>query len=469
MKFLKKNIFKLLTFLLFILLISAYLINKKNSFSKKNEISNFAKQLKIRNSQLSKIQKKLFEVNLDINDLINKDEIIFKKNFEEEILSDFNGYYFSKKQIKKELFDEYSFTKYSTIDILSNGNIGAVATAFVDFYNNDEDIILSTYDGVLATAKINSPTNFKKIRSNIKNLIQYDNFYFHEHYGIKDILVIKDKLYVAYIGQKKNDCYDLRIINASLNKNFLDFKLQYQTKECISVENTHGFWAHQGAGGRMVALDESHILFTTGDFRNRPLAQEITSEFGKILKINLNNNKTEVVSIGHRNPQGLYYSKNFDFIISTEHGPKGGDEINVNLKPFSKVKNFGWPISSYGEHYSKHYSKKILKEAPLHKSHKKYGFQEPIKYFDPSIGISQLISLDYLDSEFFIGAMGNEIKDQDLGLHYIKIDESKKKIIKHYFIPLNERVRDIVISKDKNSIILFLETSSSIMILKRNI
>jgi hypothetical protein len=469
MKFLKINIFKFLTFLFFILLISGHLINKKNSISKKNEISNFAKQLKIRNSQLSKIQKRLFEKNLDINNLINNDKIEFKKNSVDEFLVDFNGYNFSKKEIKKELFDFYSFTKYSTIDILSSGNIGAIGTAFVDFHNNDEDIILATYDGIFATAKINSLTNFKKIRSNIKNLIQYDNFYFHEHYGIKDILVNRGKLYVSYIGLKKKDCYDLKIINANLNEIFLDFKLLFQTNECVSEDNDHGFWGHQGAGGRMIELDDSHILFTTGDFRNRPLAQEIGSEFGKILRINLNNNKTEVISIGHRNPQGIYYSKNFDFIISTEHGPKGGDEININLKPFTKVKNFGWPISSYGEHYSKHYSKKVLKEAPLYKSHKKYGFEEPVKYFDPSIGISQLISLNHLDSEFFIGAMGNEIKDQDLGLHYIKLDESKKKIIEHYFIPLNERVRDIVISKNKHLIILFLETSASIMILKRKI
>jgi len=48
--------------------------------------------------------------------------------------------------------------------------------------------------------------------------------------------------------------------------------------------------------------------------------------------------------------------------LSTEHGPKGGDEININHNPILKIKNFGWPISSYGEHYAKHYSKKILSE-----------------------------------------------------------------------------------------------------------
>ena len=66
-----------------------------------------------------------------------------------------------------------------------------------------------------------------------------------------------------------------------------------------------------------------------------------------------------------------------------------------------------------------------MKEAPLNKSHTKFGFEEPIKYFDPSIGISQTISLNEADTEFLIGAMGNEINDQDLGLHYIKLDVVK--------------------------------------------
>ena len=172
--------------------------------------------------------------------------------------------------------------------------------------------------------------------------------------------------------------------------------------------------------------------------------------------------------MGHRNPQGLYYSKKFDFILSTEHGPKGGDEININNKPFLKVKNFGWPISSYGEHYAKNYSDKILKEAPLNKSHKKFGFEEPIKYFDPSIGISQTISLNEADTEFLIGAMGNEIADQDLGLHYIKLNENRDKVIKHDYFLLNERVRDMIVSKDKKLIVIFLESTSSISILRKN-
>ena len=58
--------------------------------------------------------------------------------------------------------------------------------------------------------------------------------------------------------------------------------------------------------------------------------------------------------MGHRNQQGLYFDKENNFILATEHGPQGGDEINlieVNKINKDKIQNFGWPISSAGEHY----------------------------------------------------------------------------------------------------------------------
>ena len=434
------------------LLIIGHQINKKSSASKKNEISNIVNQLKTRNNQLAKIQKKLFEDGKNLNNIINKKGITFKNIFKDKKLDGLNN---------------FSYSKYSTKDILFNGNRSATGTAYIDFYNNDKNLLIATYDGIFAFTNLNKLENFVKIDSNINSIIKYDKFYFHEQYGIKDIHIDNNKLYVSYIGERKDNCYDLKIIFSELNEKFLDFNLFYQTLNCVDKNNNHGFWAHQGAGGRIVNLDSSNLLFTTGDFRNRPLSQDIKSDFGKILKINIQNKNSEIVSMGHRNPQGLYYSKKFDFILSTEHGPKGGDEININNKPFLKVKNFGWPISSYGEHYAKNYSDKILKEAPLNKSHKKFGFEEPIKYFDPSIGISQTISLNEADTEFLIGAMGNEIADQDLGLHYIKLNEKRDKVIDHDYFLLNERVRDMVVSKDKKLIIIFLETTSSISILKK--
>ena len=86
---------------------------------------------------------------------------------------------------------------------------------------------------------------------------------------------------------------------------------------------------------------------------------------------------------GHRNPQGLKYIESQNLLLMSEHGPKGGDEININYLDKIEDKNYGWPISSYGEHYDG----KFREEAPLNKSHKEYGFIEPMKYFVPSIGL----------------------------------------------------------------------------------
>ena len=63
--------------------------------------------------------------------------------------------------------------------------------------------------------------------------------------------------------------------------------------------------------------------------------------------------------------------------------------------------------------------------------------------------------------------MGNEVVEQDLGLHYIKLNDQRNKITSHKYIPLNERVRDMIISKNRDTIILFLETSSSLAILNK--
>ena len=88
---------------LVILLIFGHQINKQNSASKKNEISNILQQLKTRNNQLVKIQKKLFEDGKNLNNIINKEEIKFKKVFKDKKLNNLNN---------------YSYSKYSTEDIL---------------------------------------------------------------------------------------------------------------------------------------------------------------------------------------------------------------------------------------------------------------------------------------------------------------------------------------------------------------
>ena len=125
----------------------------------------------------------------------------------------------------------------------------------------------------------------------------------------------------------------------------LEFEDFFSNNECIETTLPE-FTAHL-VGGRIVKYKDNTLLFSTGDYRSRKFSQDDNSIFGKILKISTLDKTYNIFSKGHRNPQGLHYDNVNDLIISTEHGPWGGDEINI----ISQYNNFGWPISSYGKHY----------------------------------------------------------------------------------------------------------------------
>ncbi len=87
----------------------------------------------------------------------------------------------------------------------------------------------------------------------------------------------------------------------------------------------------------------------------------------------------KLISKGHRNPQGLFVDKRNQIVLKTEHGPMGGDEINLiklnNMQ--GKIPNYGWPIVSAGEHYggkSAEKNKTKYIKYPLYKSHSEHGF-----------------------------------------------------------------------------------------------
>ena len=98
-------------------------------------------------------------------------------------------------------------------------------------------------------------------------------------------------------------------------------------------------------------------------------------------------------------------------------------------------KNYGWPISSYGVHYDG----KQRKNAPLHKSHSDYGFEEPLKYWTPGIGISQLTKSIENGNEYLISSMKNR------SIHILKINPKDKEINNYRILHIGQRIRDIII------------------------
>jgi len=161
-------------------------------------------------------------------------------------------------------------------------------------------------------------------------------------------------------------------------------------------------------GGRMAFLSDGTLLLTSGEgYAYREEAQNVENELGKLLRMTEsgaapadNPYPTEspyVYSYGHRNPQGLIVDPATQAIWLTEHGPKGGDELNF----VEKGKNYGWPAITYGVDYSGAIISPYT-ELP--------GMEQPAKYWVPSIATSGLALYQHdamrsLKGQFLVGGL----------------------------------------------------------------
>jgi len=341
-----------------------------------------------------------------------------------------------------------------------NNNLFLITGTGILMHMNKEDMNISSNKMKFKTIS----TNFDEILINYKE----DKKFYSFTSMVKSILYKNGSLYVALVQKVGKDCFTHIIYKGDVNLNSIKFKEFFKFERCKPFYTDY-------LGGSLADFKENKILITIGDWTvcedyrwvdNNPKgfctengAQSLKTEFGKIFELDLNTKKLDIISIGHDNPQGVFFSSENNTIISTEHGPKGGDEININKYPSNKkIKNFGYPISSYGEHYG--YPSPDVEylyvEAPLYKSHKDYGFVEPVDYFVPSIGISDVVK--YKD-KLLVASMGAEIEQGDLSLYVYCLDSelnlSNKKINKVY-----QRIRDIHIFKGYT--FLFLESTGSI-------
>ena len=186
---------------------------------------------------------------------------------------------------------------------------------------------------------------FNEINTNLKNEYDFLDEPTYQRNYIRDILIDGEELYLVILDIFKiNDeiKYSTKIIKSNLiNNNNLQFDIFFSIDEYGdegSVDITHG-------GGRLIKYKDNKFLFTIPDFGVfAKRSQIVKSPFGKIVTIDKITQKYDVLTLGHRNPQGLYWDSERDIIISSEHGPIGGDEINI----IEKGKNYGWPLVSYG-------------------------------------------------------------------------------------------------------------------------
>jgi len=341
-------------------------------------------------------------------------------------------------------------------------------SAFVEYY--DDNLFIVSSIGILGYGKLNSEQIiFTQIKNNIEEFIGINQFKKgvltltdkkkkFNSFSVKDLKIFNNKIYVSYTREMSDDCWNTSVIFTDLNFKELNFQNLFSPNTCVhsSKNKDNEFNAHQ-SGGRIINIDKNHILFSIGDYKSRYLSQDKESVFGKILKININTQKFEIISMGNRNAQGLFYNKENNFVLETEHGPQGGDEINLIELNQKNIPNYGWAVASYGEHYGgKSYSNKQKYEKyPLFKSHQDNGFIEPLKYFTPSIGISEIVGLND-DKSYVVSSL------KDKSIYFFNLNKSNE-IENFEKVEIGERIRDLIFYQ--NQIIMFLEDTASIGII----
>ena len=365
--------------------------------------------------------------------------IIKDPNYTKRFYNDYNVKFLPETQFANINFEKRKLAFLSQAESTYFQNFNKQNIGFLSFFieSLDEQKILITDTKAnfyiiknYQNKKIDSK-DYKKINNNLKTSKVLDTFIF------------EGNLFVSYI-KSKNGCKTFNISYASFNNNYLNFKKFFENDQC-------GKWIQGGRIQYFKHEEKKGIIFSLSDNiadvpNNDP--QDENSFYGKTVFVSFDKTLNLIYSKGHRNMQGLFSDGNL--ILSTEHGPRGGDEINK----IEFNKNYGWPISSYGKKYKKNIS--------YSQNHKKLGFQEPIYAFIPSIGISEIIKIpnnfiDGWENNFLITSLNEG------SIYRVKFSDNYKRLLFSEEIFVGQRIRDIKYQDKK--IFLALESKGELGIL----
>jgi glucose/arabinose dehydrogenase len=195
-------------------------------------------------------------------------------------------------------------------------------------------------------------------------------------------------------------------------------------------------------GGRVVFDPSGNLLASTGersDLLTRVQSQSLNSGLGKIMRITRDGQpapsnpfltqsgaRPELFSIGHRNPQGLAVHPVTGDVWQSEHGPKGGDEINL----LQAGANYGWPIITYGIEYG---GQKVGEGIQ-----KKDGMEQPVYYWDPVVSPS---GMTFYNSDRIAGWKNNLFIGCLSGMHIVRLVIKDNKVVGEERLLASERQR----------------------------
>lgn len=264
-------------------------------------------------------------------------------------------------------------------------------------------------------------------------------------------------------------CFTSKLSRISLEKNSNEFQAKgvweelYETTPCMRPlsdlyddEKSVKRWEFGGhiSGGKIIRYDDDHLLLSMGDhfydgYDKEPYAQDEDKSYGKFILVNINNGDHRNYAIGSRNSQGIY--KDRDGIIwATEHGPGGGDELNI----IEDGGNYGWPLETFGIQY--HHN--AWPESEDQGRHNR--FTEPMFAWANAIAPSELIRVEGNKFGIWEGdLLVTSLKDK--AIHRLRPDSENNRIIYDERIEIGHRIRNIVELHDES---LLLRTDDKYLI-----
>ena len=324
------------------------------------------------------------------------------------------------------------FSEYKFETILSN-----LDDAWSFEFLSEDKIIYTEMPGKLKIASLSD--------GSVVTLRNVPKVQYASQGGLSEVVLDPDfesnkKIYLSYSAKNSDGKSTLYLMSAELNEDSLE-----NNKIIFEAKAPRRIPVHLGA--KIAFLEDGTILLASGDgFDHREKAQTLDNHFGKIIRINKDgtiptNNPfvnvegalPDIYSYGHRNMQGLIVTKSGQ-IFEHEHGPRGGDEMNL-IEPSL---NYGWPAITYCIDYS---------GAVISPFTEKEGMEQPLFHWTPSIAPSDMIFYEgnrypKLKNSFLVTALVSKDVKQ------VTFSESGKEVQESLFSELNSRLRNIQASPD---------------------
>jgi cytochrome c2 len=257
------------------------------------------------------------------------------------------------------------------------------------------------------------------------------------------------------------ECFVLRLSMAEVDRDaFLagsaevEWRTVFDTEPCLRLRTGErpphvlsGAFSGNALGGRLAVLDDRTVLLTVGDHGfdgwndEAVFPQRMDAHYGKVLAVDLSDGTADIYSIGHRNPQGLTVMAD-GTILATEHGPQGGDELNL----IEHGRNYGWPYETYGVQYG-------LTTWPLSDRLGRHAeFTRPLYAWVPSVAVSSVIAVE---ANLFPGWQGDVLVGSLGGTTLYRLRLREGRVIFAEPIFVGWRVRDMAEGRDGRIVLLF--------------